>query len=305
MTLGRYGIRLGCVGETAIYMDIMMLPALVLMYMMGGLGFALIFLPVFAVHELSHILAAKLFEYNICTLELMPIGGRMHISDLCGQRTCQICALYAFAPFVNGSLFCLLYAVGIKWSSLLCTQLAFANAAVAAINLLPLFPLDGGNIVRALLNEKMTERQSLLVMLWANIIFTLLAVASAVVCFLQSGEVLWQPVALGAFLLASVIKERKSSTSNVMAGILAKDRRLKKQSAMPSNCVCVRLDSTIGQTLKHARANCINEFMVADEDMTILGRLTEKELVDGAVRHGMAYLVGELVGKKYPKHSLG
>jgi Zn-dependent protease len=131
----------------------------------GALGGALFIAAMFGIvvlHELGHALAAR--RYGIATLDitLLPIGGVARLERMPESPRQEIVVALA-GPAVNLAL-ALVLLVGVlvagvgPWLGLpglgaetFLTRLFWANLLLAAFNLIPAFPMDGGRVLRALL----------------------------------------------------------------------------------------------------------------------------------------------------------
>ncbi len=104
-------------------------------------------------HELGHCVAARLLGVPVFGVRLYLLGGVSELARL--PRSPREEAIIAAAgPAVSAVLAGLFWALvqgvdGQTVSWLLLVLLALANAVVAAFNLLPALPLDGGRVVRA------------------------------------------------------------------------------------------------------------------------------------------------------------
>ena len=126
-----------------------------------GLIFA-VFACVF-LHELGHALAAKYFGRPTLDITLLPIGGIARIQGgkldpwpdgwiaIAGPMVNFAIALVLGSGLLIGALPSIELGKSkiseMSWAQ----QLLIANLALAVFNLLPLFPLDGGRILRSLL----------------------------------------------------------------------------------------------------------------------------------------------------------
>ena len=112
-----------------------------------SLAFMILFLPLqwiaamiiaAALHELCHFLAIVILHGSVPKLRLHPYGARMSLPDLSRGKE-LLCALAG--PL--GSIALLLTASRFP-------RVAFCGMAQGLFNLLPIYPLDGGRMIRCL-----------------------------------------------------------------------------------------------------------------------------------------------------------
>jgi Zn-dependent protease len=116
-------------------------------------------------HELGHALTARRYGVNTPRILLLPIGGMAEMDGIPRQPRAEFLITIA-GPAVNFALALLLLpvvwpvftredgeilaAVGGYWPMLL-----WANLVMGTFNLLPVFPMDGGRIFRAMLASRL------------------------------------------------------------------------------------------------------------------------------------------------------
>jgi len=94
-------------------------------------------------HEFGHALAAQKLGLEVKEIVITPLGGLASISGLTARPVDE--AKIAFAgPAVN----LLIAAIAMLIPSALSSTVVFINLALGLGNLLPIFPLDGGRIIR-------------------------------------------------------------------------------------------------------------------------------------------------------------
>lgn len=114
--------------------------------------FVIIFGSVF-LHELGHVYAAKHFNVKVDSINLNLLGGMAAFNPSTLLKPREEIIIGAAGPAVS----IMLAALGIMGISILPTNfvlisLASINILLAGFNLLPLFPMDGGRILRAMLS---------------------------------------------------------------------------------------------------------------------------------------------------------
>ncbi len=108
-------------------------------------------------HELGHALAARMYRIDTADITIYPIGGVARLERMPHSAGPELVIALA-GPAVNvaiamvlGIFTGVLAAVG-EWPLWMAmTQLFWINVGLAAFNLLPVFPMDGGRVMRALL----------------------------------------------------------------------------------------------------------------------------------------------------------
>jgi len=137
-------------------LSFVLLLALVLIAFGGVAGVALMLL-VFAsvlVHELGHALVARRLNVRVSGIELSFFGGAAKMTEL--PRTANHEVLIAAAgPAVSLVLGGIGLGLGTLLHSPLFAWIGYTNFIIAAFNLIPALPMDGGRILRALLSRRM------------------------------------------------------------------------------------------------------------------------------------------------------
>lgn len=121
---------------------------------LGGLVFVLIAFGSVLLHELGHALVARRLGVHVSGIELSFFGGAAKMIDMPRRADHEI-AIAAAGPAVSLMLGGVGLGLGIAFQSLFVTQIGAINLAIAAFNLIPALPMDGGRILRALLTRKM------------------------------------------------------------------------------------------------------------------------------------------------------
>ncbi len=171
-----------------------------------GLAFVCAIFLLVLVHELGHGLMAHEYELTVRDITLLPLGGVARVEQMPSNTRVETMVALA-GSLTNLAIaaialpFMLLWVVvsdltfgGMLQSYRFDTPsiqsfvlyLYLANLLLGFINLLPVFPMDGGRVLRSALSELMSRRQATQVAVFVTMLFSVVVGAFA----LASGEIL-------------------------------------------------------------------------------------------------------------------
>jgi Zn-dependent protease len=175
-------------------------------------------------HELAHALVARRFGVRTSAITLFLFGGVATLERepaspkadawvaLAGPAMSAVLALAALAALFALDRF--LPASGVLDAlGLLGTYVVLANAVLAAFNILPAYPMDGGRVLRAYLWHRSHDRDGATnTAARVGIAFALLFVAAGVFVVAATHEFMYAwYVLLGAFLLRAGASQERTS----------------------------------------------------------------------------------------------
>ncbi len=134
--------------------------------LLAGLVSVLFLLAVFAsvfLHELGHALTARRFGIRTRRITLSPLGGVAQLEGGMMPPKAELWVALA-GPAVSFALAAIFFGLASltgDWSpTTFVGSLAWANLMIAAFNMLPAFPMDGGRVFRAALSERLGYRRA-------------------------------------------------------------------------------------------------------------------------------------------------
>ncbi len=247
-------------------------------------------------HELAHLLALWKREIPVASFSLEPFGMNIRLKkelipnpddEILMAMAGPLCNLL-LALVINGFS----HLSGIRNPEL--TFLYYANISCCLLNLIPAVPLDGGRILRAWLSkymgyikayyfcEKLTVGLSVLLIL-AGVQLLIVSRFNFSVCL------------IGCFLSGHLLAERKNMQLYLMREIAAYKKDRKVTESMQICNIAVQKGLSARKILRHLCHNRYYLITVLDGD-SILGTLTEGELIDGMLRRGAGVKMKELLG---------
>jgi len=120
----------------------------------AGVGLVLLVFASVLLHELGHSVVARQLGVRVSGIELSFLGGAAKMVDM--PRTPKHEILIAAAgPAVSLVLGGIGFGLGALLHSQLFAWIGYTNFIIAAFNLIPALPMDGGRILRAALSHRM------------------------------------------------------------------------------------------------------------------------------------------------------
>ena len=138
-------------------------------------------------HELGHSLTARRYGVRVPRILLMPIGGMAEFDRIPRQPAAEF-IITINGPLVNFAIVLILWAVvglpqGLPFNPQfgdsikgVAQLLLYWNAMMGCFNLMPVFPMDGGRIFRAILATRLSYLRATF---WAARVGQILAIALA------------------------------------------------------------------------------------------------------------------------------
>ena len=141
----------------------------------GNIKDLLIFIIIIIIHEIGHIIPAKIFKWKIEKIILLPLGGLTIFNIKINTSLKQ-----QFIVAITGPIFQIIAYIIIK-HIYISERITMLNNILLIFNLLPIYPLDGSKILNTIINifipfkvsHKITTIISLILIAILNIKFNL------------------------------------------------------------------------------------------------------------------------------------
>lgn len=255
-----------------------------------GVVFVLAVFAAVVLHEFGHALMARRYGIRTRDITLLPIGGVARLERMPEDPQQELWVALA-GPAVNvviaAALFLLLLALGdtpdmskFAWSGgNFLNNLMVVNVWLAAFNLLPAFPMDGGRVLRALLARRLNYVQA--TQLAARVGQGMALLFGFVGLFSNPFLVfialfVW----MGAAEEASMVQMRHALGGIPVERVMLTDFR------------SLRSDETLARAMEHILAGWQQDFPVID-DGRVVGILTRDEMLKGLSESGPGLRVRE------------
>lgn len=274
---------------------------LLVLVVYGVLGLAAQALLVFGLvfcHELAHLWTTRAYGFRVVGLELFPFGGAAYCDDLFEGRKLEESIIALAGPALN--VFLLFGAQALRWQGVWTGEIAedFVrfNFWLAAFNLIPVLPLDGGRVVRAFFAESFGFVQTTKFLAWAGKWLGLLLALYGILLWgrgkVAEGAITF--IILGGFFWLAGSKEISSAHITFLRQLTRKKEDLLKKGLMRSLWVTVHKDTPLVRIVEEFTPDRYAMISLANKEMGLGKILTETEVVEGMLREGIRFPVGKL-----------
>jgi len=251
------------------------------------------YLKVFAVffvclifHETGHIMAARAYGLKLECIGVFPFGCKEVFSSFAGITYTQDIVIAIFGPMVNLFLAGVVFFANNYFGSMHFLELLIEiNLLLAAINLFPALPLDGGRIMRAFLSKVTRRTTATKVVSILGIIFGGILLSLGVY-FSFRGDFILGLYIMGVFIVIAAIGEFKSDGFYLVKNLGENKRRITKKEAVNVKRVALYKNAMLKNAIKEFESSKYNIVSVLDENMRIVAELNEKDVLNAIMQYG-------------------
>ncbi len=117
-------------------------------------------------HELGHIITAKLFKMRIEKIEILPCGFSASFFSYNSSGFPKNFSMQELLVALAGPIVSLMLALSFQYiddtnfTIVTKQEIVYSNILILIFNLLPLYPLDGGRILKNILNIKLSRNNT-------------------------------------------------------------------------------------------------------------------------------------------------
>ncbi|MDD5017570.1 MAG: M50 family metallopeptidase [Eubacteriales bacterium] len=265
--------------------NLLLIPAVIILFVFGMGEAVLYFIPVLIIHEWAHILAAAALGMTITEMELWPFGCAAKMQCFAMSRAREI-IVAAAGPAVNMVFACLVFIIDKSIHTIaIADRLITANITIAAINMLPALPLDGGRIARAAFSSFMGNRRATKVTAISGVFFSAVLLGFGVYAAIGYA---FNPsfFIMGFFLCLSAVKEFKNAPYTLIRDFSGKRDTIEKRRTLSINRFAAMQSEKLCDIMREFEAGKYNIVTVLDNNMGVVGELDERRILDGMMQKG-------------------
>ncbi len=279
-------------GETEVWAHWTLLPAALLLVVTEGPEQAGLGMLALLLHETGHLLTARGLGYRVRSLELWPFGAALSVDLSTGSRGALPVALAGPLCSMAAAAMSLLLLRLLPQTEGVIEPFFCMNLSLAAVNLLPAEPLDGGRALASLLSRPLGARRARRLTAWTGLVLGgalfSLGVYGAILGVGSETALLF-----AAFLLLSGVRTIRGE-DRALEGLLDRQASLRAGRPVEVREAALMADRTAGEALRALRRGRYTLIRVVDRNDRLLGTLDEGALLRGLMDRGEKITLGEL-----------
>ncbi|MEW6182876.1 MAG: M50 family metallopeptidase [Bacillota bacterium] len=272
------------------------LAAFLLYYAAGVLDRAVIAFGSVLLHEMGHVLAASGFGVRVKSVELFPFGGVARFEGTGILRPAKEIGIALGGPLTSVALFCVGQGL-VQYGCLGGARAQFflaVNLMIAAFNLLPGLPLDGGRIMRALLTTRKGSGPATSITAITGQIIGFLLTVLGIGGFVAH---LWglEAAAAGLFILYAATSEKRQAAYLFAHNLVLKERELSERLVLPGELLVAVEEALLIEVSRLFNPGRFYFIAVTDKNGNGVGLLSETEVIAALTSLGSGTQIGLLL----------
>lgn len=250
-------------------------------------------------HESCHVAAAYGFKLKVNEIEIFPFGGVARIDNLDSAGPLREVIISIAGPLLNISSAALLFFLHEKQICISPDDYKFImnlNITLAAFNLMPGLPLDGGRIFRAILTYYTGYRKATRTAVMMSKIISVMIFIYGIIAALYS-KINWTLIAMPFFLYISAKREEEFLMYTVIKDVMNKNQHIKNEKVIDAVEICAYENTRVSELLKYFDLNKYHIIIVIDVNMKVKCILTESEVVNSFSSSSTETTLGDICSK--------
>ncbi len=278
--------------------NLIFIPVAIVMACINGAASVAAFFAALFLHECAHSIMASALGVRVSSLELMPFGCTAHVESFAVINGSKEIAMAAAGPAVNILTAAACYvALRVAEPSAFLEAFFRSNVMLAAMNLLPALPLDGGRILASVLSISMPPlRATRLTSILGICVGSLLLGVG--IYMAATGNFNPTILLMSSFMLYASIRHFKNAAYMFLKNTTGKRDAIRRRTTVDVKNLAVHKSRTMGEVLPDLDTRKYNMVYVLDDDLRVIGRLSESELLRGVVKEGTAAPMQALTREK-------
>ncbi|MDF2547060.1 MAG: hypothetical protein K0R93_1958 [Anaerosolibacter sp.] len=260
----------------------------IIFFIFGYIENAIISFIIVFLHELSHTIVAKILGYHIHDIEIFPFGGVARVEELISINPKDEIFIAVAGPIANLLMAFIGYYMyyGLSIQNERIVFFVFSNVMIGIFNLIPILPLDGGRIIRAYLAYFIGFKKA------TKIIVNISKLCSVAIFLLGGYMIRYNYLniflsGIAVFLYIAAQREYRMAAFIFIKEITQKKQSLLSKGVLSTKQLVAVKDTPVKEIMDQFLPKKYHIVMVMDRKCKPMGYLTETEVFEGMITHGI------------------
>jgi len=277
-----------------LYIHILIVPMLILSFVLKSQMTFFLAYGIVLIHELSHLLAALFCGVEVKSIVILPFGMTLRLSSSLIRHPKKEALIASAGPISNVIMLFLAQRMLEKsGANLNLLMFIVINVAVLVLNLVPVPPLDGGRILRAVVIKHAGLIPA------AKIVRKISSFFVVLICFLGLCLIVVTKgnpsmAVIGAFLIFSLSEEKKNSDLLIAGELIHEKEKFKNQALIPCEMLSVSYKTPAFKVIKKFNLSSFYIVYIVDEELKIIKTATESDFIRAVKDKGYGVLSVEV-----------
>lgn len=268
------------------YIHFLVLPLFILAYCVGALHTLIMAYCVVSVHELFHLFAALLLRVRTGSIIVTPFGMTLRLMDNIIKEPVKETLIALAGPFANVCMLCagIILKKHYIWAEQSFFLFWYLNWIIMILNLLPVLPLDGGRVTRALLAHVFGYLTGMRIMRRLTMVISGILLAGGLLLLIVTHFNI-SLVMVAAFLFYNMAEEKRRGDILVMRELLRSKEKLLEERVINTKILAAAENTPAKKILR--KLNYDRYHLIYVEKREGEGRfISESELIKAVLTRG-------------------
>ena len=277
-----------------LYINILLVPMLILAYALNSQMTFFMSFGVVLIHELFHLIFAILLGAQVKSIIILPFGMTLRLANDIIRYPKKEVMIAASGPLANIIMIILGQCFYQKYqNNLNFLMFMIINWSVLFINLIPVPPLDGGRILRAIMIKSKGLMGASRILLKVSKFFVVIVFILGVLVLLKTRG---NPslCIIAAFLIFSLVEEKKTSDLLIMNELIYEKEKFKNRAIIPTSFLTINHNAPAKKIIKKLNLSTFYIIYIVDDSLKIIKTATESDFVRAVRDKGYSVLAREV-----------
>lgn len=274
------------VKNTNIVINVFILFIFVIYFIYGYILEIIIMMMSILIHEFSHITIARLYGVEINEVEMFPFGGIARYKNIRLTSPKEEILICIAGPLSN--LIIILFFILLKnfqFNICIVNYIVEVNTLIFILNILPIFPLDGGKILRSILSLYIGYKSATIKLAYITYFICTFFILYDILNGTIKQDITYLSI-IAVFTIVAAKKEKKMAAFVFISGIIRKKDELNVKKVLRVHFLVCHKTLNIKEAIEYILPSRYHIFIIIDNNGETMGNISETQLIDGIYKYG-------------------